>query len=243
MFDVTGHRMRLLALWGGAVFVVSTIQYGIAQVVAASAWDPAYSWTDNFISDLGNTSCGAFAVHGATSYVCSPLHGVMNASFVVGGLLTITGTLLLWNAWPARPMATAALVLWLASGVLKIVVGVAPENTIASLHLLGALNLPLQSIAIVLLSVVILRDQRTLAGFGLVVGVVSLAAACLSTAAQTAGPALNLGLGAGGMERLAGYPGNLWMAVVGIVVIAQAVARPTSTRPLPLAPTAAPLLP
>ncbi len=63
MFDVTGHRLRPLALWGGAVFIVSTIQYGIAQIVAASAWTPAYSWSNNFISDLGNTACGQFAVH------------------------------------------------------------------------------------------------------------------------------------------------------------------------------------
>lgn len=243
MFDVTGHRLRPLALWGGAVFIVSTIQYGIAQIVAASAWTPAYSWSNNFISDLGNTACGQFAVHGATTYVCSPQHGVMNAAFVVGGILTIAGTLLLWGAWPARRMTTIALVLWLVSGVLKIVVGVAPENTVASLHLLGALNLPVQSIAIVLLSIVILRKQRALAVFGLVVGVVSFAAACLSTAAQTAGPALNLGLGNGGMERLAGYPGNLWMLVIGIAVIAQALARPTSPLPALRAATAAPVLP
>lgn len=69
----------------------------------------------------------------------------MNAAFVVGGILTIAGTLLLWSAWPVRRMTTTALVLWLVSGVLKIVVGVAPENTVASLHLLGALNLPVQA--------------------------------------------------------------------------------------------------
>lgn len=89
----------------------------------------------------------------------------------------------------------------------------------------------------------ILREQRAPAVFGLVVGVVSFAAACLSTAAQTAGPALNLGLGNGGMERLAGYPGNLWMLVVGIIAIAQALARPTSPLQAPRAATAAPVLP
>ena len=30
MFHPTGHRVRLLALWGGAVFILSTIQYGMS---------------------------------------------------------------------------------------------------------------------------------------------------------------------------------------------------------------------
>ena len=112
-----------LARIGGVVFVVATIQYFVAQVVAASAWSPAYNWSKNVISDLGNTACGQFSVHGPTSYVCSPLHGVMNGAFVVAGILTIVGTVALWRLWPKRRVATAGLVFWVLSGIGKIVVG------------------------------------------------------------------------------------------------------------------------
>jgi hypothetical membrane protein len=219
MFGVSRRSMRLVSMWGGLAFVVNTVQYATAQIVAASAWNPSYSWKSNYISDLGNTACGQFAVHGPTTFVCSPLHTEMNASFVIAGVLTIAATVLLWRVWPARHLTNVALVMWLIVGVLKALVGLAPENSAASLHVLGAFNLPLQSIAIILLSIAILRSQRALATFGLIVGVVSLIAAGLSTAAQTAGPALNLGLGNGGMERLAGYPGNLWMLVVGVTIV------------------------
>lgn len=47
----------------------------------------------------------------------------------------------------------------------------------------------------------------------------NIGGAVLSTAAQYAGTALTLGLGAGGMGRLAGHPGNNWFAVIGIAAI------------------------
>jgi hypothetical membrane protein len=220
--DLPPGRLRTLAVIGAVLWIVNTIQYGAAQLVVAAAWHTHYSWTGNYISDLGNTQCGPFAVHGTPTYVCSPLHAVMNGSFVLSGVLTLVGTILLWRSWPPSRRTTVALVLWLVAGVLKVVVGLAPENTISGLHLLGAANLPLLSVAIVLLSSAIHRTRRGLAIFGLVVGSVGLAGAILSTAAQTAGSALDLGLGNGGMERLAGYPGNAWMTVVGLAVVSAA---------------------
>jgi hypothetical membrane protein len=219
MFNLSNPRLRAMAIWGGALFVLNTLQYAIAQIVVAAAWNPPYNWSANFISDLGNTACGQFAVHGATTYVCSPLYPVMNASFILSGLLTIAGTVLLWRVWPQRRIVRVALILWLIAGVLKIVVGLVPENTVASLHLLGAFNLPLLSVAILLLSISVRRVHRSLAQFGWAVSIVGIVGAVLSTAAQTAGPALNLGLGNGGMERLAGYPGNIWMLVVGALFV------------------------
>ena len=219
--DRMDRRGRALRVAGGLVLILATLQYGIAQLIAAAAWNPPYSWRNNFISDLGNTECGPFAVpHGPLTYVCSPDHALMNGSFALTGLLTIAGTVLLWRLLAPRKMTTVALRLLLVAGALKIVVGLAPENTNVSLHLLGAFNLPLQSVAILMVSITVAARHRSLKIFGLVTAVTGIAGAGLSTAAQHAGPALYLGLGSGGMERVAGYPGNLWMLVVGIVVIA-----------------------
>jgi Protein of unknown function (DUF998) len=107
--------------------VLATTQYAIAQLVAASAWNPPYSWSNNYISDLGNTTCAMFAVpHAGATYVCSPLHPVMNSSFIIAGILTITGAALLNRLWPARQLTTIALVLWILAGLGKIVVGAVP---------------------------------------------------------------------------------------------------------------------
>ena len=57
---------RLSAIFaGGLAWIAGTVVYFVAQPVVASAWSPGYSWLHNYISDLGNTACGSFAVpHG-----------------------------------------------------------------------------------------------------------------------------------------------------------------------------------
>jgi hypothetical membrane protein len=208
---------------GGIAWVVGTLQYAICQLVVAAAYAGPYSLRDNYISDLGNTACGPFAVpHGVPMQVCSPEHAVMNASFVVIGILTLVGAVLLRPYWPAGRLATTGVALWVLAGLGKIVVGLVPENADTGLHLLGAFNIPVGSVAILLLSLAVRRAAPALAAFGVVVAVLGLVGTVLSTAGQFA-PALQVGLGVGGAERLAGWPGNLWMLVVGVLALA---ARP-----------------
>jgi hypothetical membrane protein len=206
---------------GGLAWVVGTLQYAACQAVVAAAYVGPYSLHDNYISDLGNTACGPFAVpHGVPMAVCSPAHAVMNASFVAIGVLTIVGAVLLRPLWPAGRLATAGVVLWVVAGLGKIVVGLVPENADAGLHLVGAFNIPLGSVAILLLSLAVRRTAPGLARFGVVLAALGLLGTVLSTAGQFA-PALYLGLGVGGAERLAGYPGNLWVLVVGVLAVAR----------------------
>jgi hypothetical membrane protein len=212
---------RAMVVAGGACWAVGVVQYAAAQVVTASAWTRPFSLKNNYISDLGNTTCGRFHVpHGTPYYVCSPSHAVMNASFIIFGVLTIAGALLLQRIWPAGRLARLAMIIWVLSGLGKIVVGLVPENTRIGLHLIGALNVPLESIAILLLSLAIRRSSRALATIGIVVAVAGLAGSFLSTTGQYAGSSLYLGLGVGGAERLASYPGTLWMLMIGIIAMA-----------------------
>lgn len=53
-------------------------------------FSPSYSLAHNTISDLGDTTCGIF--NGRP--ICSPLHVLMNISFVVLGLTMVAGSLL-----------------------------------------------------------------------------------------------------------------------------------------------------
>lgn len=211
---------RAAVMAGGACWAVGVVQYAVAQVAVAAAWTRPYSLKNNFISDLGNTACGMFHVpHGTPYYVCSPDHGAMNASFAVFGVLTIAGAVLLRQIWPARHLARWALALWVLSGLGKIIVGLVPENTHIGLHLLGALNVPLGSVAILLLSLAIRRMSPAIAVIGIVVAVAGLVGSVLSTGVEFAGSSLYLGLGIGGAERLASYPGSLWMLWIGIIAM------------------------
>ena len=211
---------RAAVVTGGACWAVGVAQYAVAQIAAAAAWTRPYSLKNNYISDLGNTACGMFHVpHGTPYYVCSPDHGLMNASFAVAGVLTIAGALLLRRIWPAGHLARWALVLWILSGIGKIIVGLVPENTHIGLHLLGALNVPLGSVAILLLSLAIRRTSHTISVIGIMVAAVGLAGSVLSIGGEFAGSSLYLGLGVGGAERLASYPGSLWMLMIGIIAM------------------------
>ncbi|QUQ66535.1 DUF998 domain-containing protein [Kutzneria sp. CA-103260] len=191
---------------GGFLWIVAVVQYFVAQVAVASQWRTPYSWWDNYISDLGNTACGRFM----GNYVCSPLAGAMNASFIIAGLLTVAGVGLMGSVWPPTSMASLGVLLWILAGAGQVLVGAAPENEDLPLHLIGALNLPVGSVAILLLG---LASRRTGLGlFGIVLAVVGLVGTTLSIFA----PDL---VGVGGAERLAGYPGDLWLLVVGAAAL------------------------
>jgi hypothetical membrane protein len=215
---------RAVAVAGGATWVLAVLQYVAATLVAASAWTSAhYSWLNNSISDLANTACGMFAVpNGTPGYVCSPLQAVMNGAFVLTGVLVSVGALLLWRTWPSSWLNDTALVLLVIMGLGKILVGFAPENTDIGLHLMGSLNVPLGSIAVLLLSLVMRRTDPGLSAIGMVLAVVGLVGMVLSTVGQYAGPALYLGLGVGGMERVATYPAPLWLLLAGVITIRRA---------------------
>jgi hypothetical membrane protein len=220
------------AVIGGTIWILATLQYGVVQVIVASAWHhPPYSWLNNYISDLGNTVCGQFAVpHGTAAYVCSPMHSTMNASFIVSGLLTITGAIALRRFWPQRRLPTVALVLWVITGLGKILVGLSPENKNVDLHLLGALNIPVGCIAILLLSLSIRQVNRAVSITGIMLAIVGLAGTVLSTAGQFAGSSLYLGLGVGGMERVSDYPASLWVLMIGIIAVLSAGTPRASVR-------------
>lgn len=109
-------------------------------------------------------------------------------------------------------------------------VGLLPENTDVGLHTAAAVNIPVGSVAVLLLSIVTFREHRMLAATGILVFAVLLVALSITIAAQLGRPDLLLGLGVGGMQRLAGYPANLWLLMAGIVAPTNA-ASTQSLRP------------
>src|SRR6266496_1282580 len=111
----------------GAIVWMLAIQFFIAQIIAQSAWTTPFSLTTNFISDLGNTSCGPYPV-GSSKYVCSPWHAGMNLSFIVLGVIILLGAALIYQAFPPGRTRTIGLGLLALAGLGPILVGLFPEN-------------------------------------------------------------------------------------------------------------------
>src|ERR1700675_5042694 len=87
----------------GACMWVLTLQYFVAEAVSISGWQGSYSLSRNYISDLGAVGCGVVATGLIEKeWVCSPLHTLMNASFLLQGLLITCGTLLVWSFFPRK---------------------------------------------------------------------------------------------------------------------------------------------
>ena len=212
----TQSSARLTFLVGGGAWILAAV-YFVGQGIAQAAWRTPYSLIDNWVSDLGSTTCGATV---ADTYICSPLHAVMNSTFVLTGVLILVGLFLTWSVWPRRRLTTWGLVLLGVAGAGTILIGLSPENVNVFVHLVGALNIPAGNVAMILLGLAIWRDRRGMAWFSLLAGVVGLLG-------MLAGPFLMILTGHGGglAERMLLYPLIIWLIVFGLSVVADRVRR------------------
>jgi hypothetical membrane protein len=122
----------------GAVLWICCLQYFAAEALAIGGWRGSYSLSRNYISDLGALDCAG--PNGAAEAVCSPLHALMNASFVLQGALIVCGTALVAPRFPKRGLWRTALWLVGASGIGVLGVGLAPEDAVPGAHFLAAIE-------------------------------------------------------------------------------------------------------
>src|SRR3989344_2327035 len=118
----------------GPSFWLGSIQYYLVQLIVGMAWETRYSAFNNTISDLGNTVCGVYDER----YVCSPLHTLMNISFVALGVTMMVGGILIYEEFKATTGSLIGFSCMVVAGLGTILVGLFPENTINSLHSFGA---------------------------------------------------------------------------------------------------------
>jgi hypothetical membrane protein len=203
------HAVRL-----GALAWILAAQFFVAQIVVASAWTGPFSLRTRMISDLGNTACGP-ARRPVPAVHCSPRHAVMNASFVIVGITMAGGALLtrrtFRNTWPRR----LAVALFVAAGAGVVLVGLYPENENARNHLVGAgVNFVAGNTALMLfgLSLPQSHSHPWLRWFSVAAGLGGLIATMLIVLHR------DLGLGPGGIERVAAYTTASWQIVAGLVL-------------------------
>ena len=122
--------------FAGAAWGAAGVCYVASEAIAAAAFSPAYSYAQNYISDLGVPDCGTLFAGRA---ICSPLHLVMNGDFVLQGVLFLAAGIAAWRALrsPARwPLVVCAAL----NGIGIVLVGLFPETSaVNGLHGLGAL--------------------------------------------------------------------------------------------------------
>ena len=190
----------------GPSFWILSVQYFVAQFVVARHWTTAFSLSRNTISDLGNTVCGPYGGR----LVCSPLHDWMNASFILLGLTMIIGSGLIYHEFRRGTASRIGFGFMAVAGFGTVLVGLFPENTVSTLHILGAaLPFLIGNIGIVVLGL-ILELPHTLKIYTVLSGLIALVALVFFTTGHY------LDLGVGGMERLTGYPQTLWLIVFGL---------------------------
>ncbi|MFH5880137.1 hypothetical protein [Arthrobacter sp. NA-172] len=207
---------------------LSVVQYFVAESAVIEAWrgPEAYHRRTGFISDLGAINCGVYEQRN----VCSPLHVLMNTSFVVQGLGMLFGALLLSSALlciAARPglriqqgaayrkaWATAVAIRALTgvSGLGTVIVGFVPEDLRSPWHLTGALMFfGGGALALVGLGLLWLPHTR-MSWFILVCGTVSFGALVVGGLTRMDVPE------PGTLERLMGYPITIGFCAAGLVV-------------------------
>ncbi|WP_225730279.1 MULTISPECIES: DUF998 domain-containing protein [unclassified Nocardia] len=199
---------------GVVAWLAGAAQFLVVQLIVGAAWATPYSWADNNISDLGNVGCGMWD-ESRPRYVCSPLHGVMNVSFVAQGILLLVGVVLTGAYWGRGAFGWTARILLMVAAVGWIVVGLAPADVDENLHLLGALFIMgLGNIGLVCAGWL----PRT-AAFGRVrsatrvLAVVAVVSAVLFFGQR--GPVI----GMGGMERVAAFTVSVWTVLVAVTVL------------------------
>ena len=186
----------------GAIAWIASIQFFLVQAVVQSAWTTPYSLLTNYISDLGNTVCAPYPL-GSANYVCSPWHAAMNASFILVGLTTMGGAVLLRRALEASRAWWCGIGLVVIAGAGFVLVGLFPENVSLPPHKAGAtMQFVWGNIGLVILGCALLRARRAPR---LAVSTIALGATGV-LATGLFGTGHVLGLGTGGMERLAAYP-------------------------------------
>jgi hypothetical membrane protein len=205
---VDAYRYR----WGGLAWLL-TLQFFLAEAIAASQYG-GYSYSANVVSDLGTTA--------------SPAALLMNVSFIVQGVLIAAGALLLGPGLSGLGGRLTRVLLVLA-GVGGLLVGLFPSDGNATVHeVSAAVHFLGGGIGLIALAYGVRPRSEalgtTLALLGLlgVIGTVFF------------GSAVFLGLGEGGMERVASYVVPIGLAVAGATLWRQkddwlALANPDGT--------------
>lgn len=189
----------------GAVLLLVQPVYILVEVLAAVRIRTPYDLVSGTISDLGVLGCGPEPPYpGALGPVCSPAGTWLNTAFVLFGVAMMAGVLLARRPLGPGPVATA---LWVISGASSVATGFAPVDVAPVAHLLVSTPVFLAQPVALVLSGRTLHDRSAI---------------ILGALSTVAGVVLVLGLAGGAdglLERIALWPGFLWLGWAGLRLV------------------------
>jgi len=190
----------------GPIIWFATVEYFVIQYVVASGWPTPYSLLRNPISDLGNTGCGAYDGRP----VCSPQHRLMNFAFIGLGLLIAVGAPLIRQEFRERRLALLGFCGMVIAGLGTALVGLSPENVNHTLHVIGAAGpFLVGNMALIILAFTLTMPTGMTVFTGIAGGVGLVGLSLFAAGAD-------VGVGQGGIERVAAYPQTIWLIVFGL---------------------------
>jgi hypothetical membrane protein len=193
MATVTHNRLR----WGALAWLL-TLQFFVVEAIAQSRYEGPYSRADDVISALGAADSAAAAL--------------MNASFVVQGVLILAGALLLRPAL-LNVAGEVAPVLLGGAAVGVLLVGVFRTDGNSTIHAIGAvLYLLGGGLGLIALAYAVRPRSEALGTVLALLGLLGTAATVFFLTGVTRY------LGEGGTERVAGYVLPIGLAVAGAVL-------------------------
>jgi len=228
----------------GVLLVLGPLIFLVAEFITAAAWtDPPYSYTYNFISNLG--------VHGPSTlfgqYMYSPLAWLMNAGFFLFGLVIFAGMAALrglpgWRRWlvllPAAMLALGGVLLGLFPGS-----GEALQDGTGEFHSAGAfLGFIGANVTVILLGKMRRRiDLSARAGRALIIvgtiGLISTALYLLLIVLSSEDTTIGI---IGLIERGATHPFLIGILCVGAHILRQADGAKDLAIQLPVSTAGAP---
>ena len=219
---------------GAVTLIVGSVLYLAAETISAAAWQsPTYSYTRNFISDLGAPHCGNFQDRD----ICSPLHAVMNTGFIIQGILFALSVILVSCLFEGR-IRTAIQAVAVLAGIGFILVGTfhaGPGSTTASytVHFAGAFPSLLGGNAVAALSGIAWRrgGRKVIAAISIALGALGILSGLSLVGLFASGGPLGL------VERGSAYPIVVWQLVIGFSLLVALLRRPGQGRRLPTNPT------
>lgn len=203
----------------GAIAWILALQFFVAQGIVQAAWTTPFSLVHNMISDLARVTCAPLVRAPGFEFACSPWHALMNASIALNGVLIPLGALLTRSWWPSSRLLRTGLMMIALTSPGHFMVAIFPSDTAPLGHLIGAGSiLALGNPGMVVSGIALWPERRGPSIASLLLGLTGIVGTMLFVYET------DLGIGLGGMERVAFYPLTLWCGYQGIA-IARALTR------------------
>lgn len=193
----------------GLLSWMALLLYFPIEMLIISRTTKPYSIMDQAMSDLGVLSCGSNTYPLALYEICSPMAHEMNIVFILTGMLTAAGAVLLHRFWGNSKRTVSATILFVIFGLGYTISGIFPADVNFWAHTLPSLpTMFVQLPAMYFIAKAIKDKWPHLARFTFICMMISMLSLVL----------IIIGFPAGLMQRLLYFSVWFWMGVTAIIL-------------------------